>query len=245
MTAFLLPWQAGSLLLRTRQLWAVALLPLAVNFLLYVALMTLAVWAVFSWQPVWLQELHEAGMPGNAVAWSLIILKWIVAMPVLLVVVYFSFTAVGMVVAAPFNDLLSARVEQVAGAAAPEAVPSCWMTQVAATMLGSLRLLGLQIFCSLLVIPFLLVPAVGFVPLLLVTGYFGGLAMVDVAVARHDPTAGRLSRAIPGRRREVLALGVAMELLFFIPFAGLLFLPLGVTAGTLMHERWKGVSNEK
>ena len=110
MTAFLLPWQAGSLLLRTRQLWAVALLPLAVNLLLYVALMTLAVWAVFSWQPVWLQELREAGIPGNAVAWSLIILKWIVAMPVLLVVVYFSFTAVGMVVAAPFKDLLSARV---------------------------------------------------------------------------------------------------------------------------------------
>ena len=36
-------------------------------------------------------------------------------------------------------------------------------------------------------------------------------------------------------RWEIFGMGVAMELLFMIPFAGLLLLPLGVTAGTMIY----------
>ena len=38
-------------------------------------------------------------------------------------------------------------------------------------------------------------------------------------------------------RFQMLGLGMAMEILFLIPFAGLLMLPVGVTAGTLLYCR--------
>jgi len=233
----LLPVRAAGLLLRHRSLRGVATLPMLVNLVLYVALMALAFWWIARWEPSWLGEWFGNEMAG----WVVTAAKWAVAVPVLLVVAYFTFTTVGMVVAAPFNDVLSARVEAVLRTGGPAGETEslrAWTRQVIATAIGSARLLVLQVLLSLLALPFLLIPAVGFVPLFLVTAYFGGLSMIDVAVARHDPTAGRLRRVLPGRRLQTLALGAGTELLFFIPFAALLVLPLGVIGGTMLYVTW-------
>lgn len=236
----MLPGQAAGLLLRHRGLRAVAALPMLVNIVLYVALMALAFWWIARWEPSWLREWHESGVVGLAAGWVVAVAKWAVAAPVVLVVVYFTFTTVGMVIAAPFNDVLSGRVEAVlsTGASDEAASMQAWTRQMVATTIGSIRLLMLQILLSLLVLPFLLIPVVGFLPLFLVTAYFGGLAMIDVAVARHDPTVGRLRRVLPGRRWQALALGVGTELLFFVPLVAMLVLPLGVIAGTMLYVMW-------
>lgn len=236
----MLPGQAAGLLLRHRGLRAVAALPMLVNMVLYLALMSFAFWWIARWEPAWLGEWHASGGVGWVAGWVVAVAKWAVAAPVVLVVVYFTFTTVGMVIAAPFNDVLSVRVEAVLSTRVPGEAASIrtWTRQMVATTIGSIRLLTLQILLSLLALPFLLMPVAGFLPLFLVTAYFGGLSMIDVAVARHDPTAGRLRRVLPGRRWQALGLGVGTELLFFIPLVGMLVLPLGVIAGTMLYVMW-------
>jgi uncharacterized protein involved in cysteine biosynthesis len=61
-------------------------------------------------------------------------------------------------------------------------------------------------------------------------------------MARHDLEPRHRRPAIRAQRPEMFGLGVAIECLFLVPFAALLILPLGVTAGTILFCRtdWYG-----
>jgi Uncharacterized protein involved in cysteine biosynthesis len=98
-----------------------------------------------------------------------------------------------------------------------------------------------QLFFSILCLPFLLVPIIGFLPLFLVGSYFAGFGYVDTAMARNFLRARHKKVLSRNRFWKILGLGVTMQILFFIPLLGLLLLPVGVTAGTLVYcgEDWQ------
>lgn len=240
-----LPLRAARLLWRLPRVKRVAMLPVLVNALVYFLVWGTALWMLWHW------DWHLTGEPwqfwGGLGAWlhgtldgALDVVKWILAIPLLLVGSYFTFTAVGMIVASPFNDLLSERVEL--AICEPQNRPRItWDEQARLTLISvwdSLGILARQILWMLPALPFLLIPYLGFIPLFLVTAYHTGLGFVDVAMARNylrNPHKRILTRQ---NRRTLLGIGLAMELLFLVPFLGLFILPLGVVAGTLLYCRF-------
>lgn len=248
---FSLPFRAAGFLWRTRGVKRFAVLPLVVNVLLYAVLIAVAFWAWDEveivhvdwrfWDPVgaWL----AAGV--NALSGAL---GWVLFLVVLLLGSYLTFTAVGMVVASPFNDILSERIERAICSPREAAGLPLRLTAAATaySMLDSLWIVVRQVFFSILVLPLILIPLVGFAPLFCVGAYYAGLGFVDVGMARNLMRHRHKKPLLCARRWEIFGLGVAMQLLFMIPFLGLLFLPVGVTAGTLTYLDfdWDGAWRE-
>lgn len=237
---FSLPLRGASLLMRRRRLKRFAILPLIANAVLYVIVLAVAVWFIGSWDPQvgeWQFWGPVGGWLSTAVNWSAGPLKWLVAIPLLLAFCWFTFQVVGMIVASPFNDILSERVERTLCFPKEQLDVPLRLTAANAVVgvLDSTKIVALQVVATILVLPLLFVPVVGAVPLLLVTAYFAGLGFFDVSMARNDLRYRHKRAKISDIRAELFGLGVAMELLFLIPFMGLLMLPVGVTAGTMLY----------
>jgi len=103
-----------------------------------------------------------------------------------------------------------------------------------------------QVFWTVVVLPFIFVPVIGMIPLFVVTAWFSGLGFVDTAMGRNYLRNRHKATALKERRWQVFGLGLAMELLFMIPLVGLLMLPLGVVAGTIIYCQcdWKRLLSE-
>jgi CysZ protein len=169
------------------------------------------------------------------------VLKWALVLPFVFIVCYFTFTSVGMIVASPFHDFLSERIEQHLNPTPPQPSAPLWhqIRQMLRNMLSSLRIVVRQIFAMVLTLPFLLVPYIGFLPLFVVTAYFTGLGFLDVPMARHNIRHADKKPIIRSCRWYLLGMGLAMECMFLVPFLALLLLPMGVVAGTIL---WHQVS---
>jgi len=234
-----LPFRAFALLRSVPGLWRHVFLPIAVNVLLYAAVFGLAIWALLEWNVLDVPRWEFWGPIGRwlarAVEIALETLAWIVAIPLLLALAYFTFTTVGMLVAAPFHDALSERAEQAISTMRGER--RGFAAAVGSTLRGlgfAARTLLWQLLWIAIALPFLLVPAVGSVPLLAVVAWFSGIGFVDVPLARHDFRLRHRRAFIREHRGAIFTLGLVMEALFLIPFLGLLLLPLGVIGGTIL-----------
>ncbi len=243
---FASPLRAIDLILKARGGVRCAALPLAVTALLYAAVVAAALALIWNWR---IECTWDFWGPAGAwlaatATYCLTALKWLTLVPCIAIVSYFSFTAVGMLVAAPFNEMLSERIEaHLRGRPAP--VP-LRLDAVVLCVADTLALLGRQLLYTLLVLPLVLVPVVGAVPLFLVTAWFTALGFADTAMARHYLRPRHKRPAIAEARAELLGAGVALQLLFLIPFAGLLLLPIGVAAGTQWYcaRDWKRILAE-
>lgn len=241
MSGFSLPLEAAGFLLSKPKLWPWAIAPLVLNALLYVGVIAMAIWLVGSWQVevAWEFWGSTGRWLSDIVNWLFSVMKWLVSIPLIFVVCYFSFTAVGMVVASPLNDMLSERSERsIVGE--PEGESISWRLTAALMMYSiwdSLMIVLRQLGWSIVALPFLVVPVVGALPLLLVNAYFTGRGFIDIATARNHLRLHHTSAVLSKRRMQVLGLGGAMMLAFTVPFVGLLLLPVGVVAGALLYCR--------
>lgn len=234
-----LPLAGLRFLFANRGLKRYAALPLLMNILLYVLVLALLLWLLGRWE-IGTVAWDFWGPTGRWLAAAVNWMSWIVKAAVGLValaVTYFSFTAVGMVIASPFNDLLSEKVEAVyTGTEKSLSLPlrltlRATLNSVLDSLWTALRQLG----WSLLALPFLLVPVIGFAPIFLVGAYFSGLGFIDSAMARNYLRPRHKKLLAEGNFWKIIGFGTIMQALFFIPFAGLLLMPVGVTAGTLFY----------
>lgn len=244
-TGLTLPFKGLAFLFKNGGLKRYAILPLIANVILYILALVLLFWLIGRWQ-IGTVEWDFWGPVGG---WLTALVNWlkgglkILAGLVAVMVAFFSFTAVGMVLASPLNDLLSEKVENVyCGSEKKLDLPIRFTIQAALlSAWDSVKNLVKQLFFSILCLPFLLIPILGFLPLFLVGSYFAGFGYVDTAMARNFLRARHKRVLTRNRFWKILGLGVTMQILFFIPLLGLLLLPVGVTAGTLVYcgEDWK------
>ncbi|MHC4994558.1 MAG: EI24 domain-containing protein [Planctomycetota bacterium] len=217
-----------------------AVLPLLATALLYVAIVALGFYAVSEWniRVDWQFWGPVGAWTSTAINWAIGPMKWLVAVPTLFLLCYFTFTIVGMVIASPFNDLLCQRTEEIIRKERAESPPlGLTLRIICVSLADSVKLVGLQIALTLLTLPFIFIPLIGFIPFTLVTAYFTGRGFYDIPLACNS-IAGRHKKPYTQRRFfSLLGFGLAMEFLFMIPFLGLLMLPIGVTAGTQMYCR--------
>ncbi len=240
-----LPFAGARFLLTHQGLKRYAILPLLANIFLYGLAFMVYLYFLWNWQ---IYEVHWVflGPVGgwlaalvNKMGW---LLKFIMAV-VALAAAFFTFTGVGMALASPLNDMLSEKVEVAClGGVVKEGMPLRFTARAGLLSFGdSLKNLLRQLCCTLLVLPFLLIPLVGFIPLFLVGAYFAGFGYTDAAMARNFLRYRHKKLLVHKRFWELMGFGVAMQALFFIPFAGMLLMPIGVVAGTLLYcsEDWR------
>lgn len=250
---FFLPLQAALMILKSRGLKCWALIPLVINILLYILIISLGLWLLDSisipeveWDFVGKLGVYLSDIVNYLGSFS----KWAVGIPVIILICYFSFTIVGMIIAAPFNDILSEKFENYIGTEqedAPDIPLRLNFTAALISIYSTLGFVSKQVFWSILALPLLFIPVVGMLPLFLVTSYFSGVGFLDVGMARNYLRYPHKKAAIKQNFWVVLGFGVAMELLFLVPLLGLLMLPLGVGGGTVLYCKvdWAGLLKKR
>jgi len=239
-TGCLLPWRAVSILWQTRGVKRIAILPLLVNAILYVLILAGAVYALRHWEWGTLAWTFWAPV-GPALAKILNALvdgfKWLLLIPVLLIASYYTFTVMGLLVSFPFNAILSERVELAltTGMDRPALRFKDRLRGFLYSFVDSLWLAVKQTVVALVLLPLLIIPVAGKLPILAWFAYCLGLSLFDIPMGRNFLRNPHKAPVVRSRRVEVFGFGVAMLLLFTIPLAGLLILPVGVVAGTLLY----------
>ena len=235
-----LPLRAAQFLLHARGVKRLAVLPLLVNAVLYAMVLGWLFYAVSHWDWSGMEWTFWGGVGptlARIVNALLDLFKWLIVIPVLLLASYYTFTIMGLIVSFPFNAMLSERVEQIA-APRPQAERRSRKQQLAGWFLSfvdSLWLVLRQLAVALLLVPFLLIPIVGKLPLFAWGAYCMGLSLFDIPMGRNLLRGRHKKPMIRRTRWEVFGFGLVMLLLFMVPLAGLLILPVGVTAGTLLY----------
>ncbi len=226
-------------------LWPWAALP----FLLNVAAFGLAVWAFVANLDALAGPIERALDPGEPSAWwgwawagPLLLLavavRWLL-LAALAVAIYFLFTVLGSVIAAPFLDVLSERVERIVAGEPPRARGGAGellrtaARSVVEELKRTLFFLGVQLGILL----FGLVPGlqpVAAAASLVFTALFLPLDYTAYALDRRRVPFRARRRWIAAHRAEMLGFGAFGLALFFVPGLSFLCLPWLVTSGTIL-----------
>lgn len=226
-------WRAAGLLWRRPCLLRFVFIPFAIN----VAAFSLAVY-------LGLQAFARivARLPQGD-AWYLMVLYgvlWTLAVLVTLVLVFFTFTVIGNLVASPFNELLSERIEQLLrGTVAEEGFSwrGLWRDMVRAWLVEIKKLL-VFVGAMLALLLLNLVPLVGSslyaVCSLLLTLFFLAWEYLGFVHERKRLDFAGQRRYLLGRKALLLGFASAVLVLLAIPFLQLLCIPVAVAGATLL-----------
>jgi CysZ protein len=233
-----------ALLWRERSLWPIAALPFFVN----VAAFGLAIAAFVANLEAIAAPLERALDVGEPSAWygylwygPLLVLALAVKGVLLLalvVAIYFLFTVIGAVVAAPFLDVLSERVERIVAGGAPSARTLGESLRVAArSTLEEAKRTAFFLAVQLGILLLGLVP--GLQPLaaaasLAFTALFLPLDFTAYSLDRRRVPFRARRRWVWAHKPEMLGFGALGVALFFVPGLSFLCLPWLVTSGTLL-----------
>jgi len=205
-------------------------LPLLGNVLLY----SLAFWAAFAGLDTALDHWLPASL--DWLRWLLFPLVGLV----LLVLGFFSFTLLANLLLAPFNGLLSARVELLLGGTAPSGSGLGMLAEMGRTLRQEAKRLGYILVRMLAVFALGLVPVVGVVaaPLGLVLGAW--LLAMDFAGNPMGNWGWDLDRQRAFLRRHrwtFLAFGLATMGLALVPVLNFALVPAAVSGATALCLR--------
>jgi CysZ protein len=205
------------------------IMPLLINLLIFGAL----IWYGYSlFQPYvdWIMSY----IPGflDFLRW----LAWLVFAALAAITLFFTFTPVANIVAAPFNALMSEKIEMyLTGRALSSNIGFARMAVDAIrSQLGKLFYVLLWALGLLL---FSLIPVVNFIaPVLWVIfgSWLLSLEYFDYPMGNHDLNFAEEKRRLAARRGISLGFGGAMLVMTSIPVINFLAMPLGVAAATLL-----------
>jgi CysZ protein len=157
-----------------------------------------------------------------------------------ILIAYVGFFVVQAILSAPFNDLLSERVEQlVAGETPPPFSLARFSRIILRTVLHELARLGiwigvmLPLFLLNLVLPFF-GPLIFLVGGFYVTATFFGYTYLDYSMSRREWSFGRKWKVLLANRGLTFGFGSSLATALLVPVAGILCVPMAAVGGTLM-----------
>ncbi|MDD3608433.1 MAG: sulfate transporter CysZ [Halothiobacillaceae bacterium] len=206
------------------------LIPLLINLLLFGAG---TVYAALSFEH-WMNHL----LP-EALAWARWLL-WPLFALTLLLVLFFGFTMLANLIAAPFNALLSQRLEeQLRGQRLLNADPPLPIL-IARTVWVELRKLGYFLLRALPLLLLFLIPGVNLLaPLLwfLFGAWMMALQYMDHPMGNHGIGFDEQRRQLKSQRLRALGFGSAVNLMTLVPGLNLLSMPAAVCGATRLWVR--------
>ncbi len=208
--------------------------PLLINVVLFALAIYLLVQQFSAWVGYWLGL-----MPGwlGFVDWLL----WPLFAVLVLVTVYFSFGIVANLIAAPFNGLLSERVEsRLRGELTAELGWKAWAAVVPRTLKRELAKIFYMLprFVALLVVT--LIPGLNLIsPLLwfLFGAWVMAIQYCDYPMDNNGVSFTQLRRLLKERRLTSLGFGALVSLVMMVPLLNLLVMPAAVVGATQFWVR--------
>jgi len=231
---FFYPYRGFKFLFTHPGLLGYVAVPFAINTILY----TGVVWFAGSRFGRWVDSLVPT---GDAWYWSLLSYGlWVVFAAVLFLIVVYTFTLVGNLVLAPFNDLLSEKVESAyTGQRFEEPFRlGAFLADVKRSLLAELGRLALFGAGFLLLLALNLIPGLGtavYGPVITVyTLFFLGWEYFDYSMERSRFGFGVKRRTAWRNVTVFLSFGAGTALLLLIPLLNFLAIPACVTGATLL-----------
>lgn len=222
----------GMALIRRPRLRPFVLIPFGINTGVFALAIALGV-EQFSK----LMTMLEARIPGwlNWLDWIL----WPIFILVLLVVVFYSFALIANLIAAPFNNLLAAKVElELTGRRLDDdGDMKKLLAELLPSLLDEARKLA---YAILLAIPFLLllfVPVVGPPLWLLYTAWMLAVEYCDYPMGNHGLRFKQMRAQLKQRRMLSLGFGAAAAGVAMVPVLNFILMPSAVAGATAM---WLG-----
>lgn len=214
------------------------LLPLTLNLLLFIAMIGFAMREFSGWVDAFMPSLPDWASFLEYLIWPLF-----VALVVLLV--FFSFTMIANIIAAPFNGFLAEKVEVVVRGQ-DDFPPFSWAELVAMvprTIGRELRKLGyfLPRAAGLLILSF--IPMVNLVstPLWFVFGiWMMAVQYIDYPADNHKLGWNEMLAWLREKRWQSLGFGGSVYLALLIPFVNIVMMPAAVAGATLFWVREGG-----
>ncbi|MFA5700558.1 MAG: sulfate transporter CysZ [Desulfuromonas sp.] len=236
-TGLLSIWHAWIFLYRNPSLFRYALIPFFINVVVFSA-------TIYFGAEYFTYLIGTYISPGDNWWWQ--ILAWIargVAFLVMLVVVFFTFTAVGNLIAAPFNDVLSEKTEHIlTGTSSAEAFSVALLfADVWRTVGDEIRKLSMFVAAMALLLLFSFVPILGppvfGICSVLLTLYFLVVEYTGFVFSRKHLRFSQQRVFIKNQRSQSLGFGLAVMLTLMLPLVQFLTIPLAVVAATLFCIR--------
>lgn len=214
------------------------LLPLAINLVLFVGLIYFA-GHEFS---LWVNRLMPT-LPGwlsflNYILWPLFMI-------LVLLMVFFTFTMVANIIAAPFNGFLAEKVEVVLRGT-DDFPPFSWAELAAIvprTLSRELRKLGYYLPRALGLLVLSFIPGVNLIaaPLWLVFGvWMMAIQYIDYPADNHKMSWQDMLAWLRSKRWASLSFGGVVYLVLLIPVVNILMMPAAVAGATLFWVRERG-----
>ncbi|MDT4801827.1 Sulfate transporter CysZ [compost metagenome] len=214
------------------------LLPLTVNLLLFGALIGFAMQEFSGWVDAFMPSLPDWLSFLEYILWPLFVL-------LVVVLVFFSFTMLANIIAAPFNGFLAEKVEVVVRG--QDDFPAfSWaelMAMIPRTVGRELRKLAyfLPRAAALLILSFIPVVNLVAAPLWILFGiWMMAVQYIDYPADNHKLGWNEMLAWLREKRWQSLGFGGITYLALMIPFVNILMMPAAVAGATLFWVREQG-----
>jgi len=201
--------------------------PVSVNVLVF----SLLVWLGVSQ----LEGLLDRLLPASSWLAYLRWLVWPLFVVALVLVVFYSFTLVANLIAAPFNSLLAERVEHLLTGHIPGgAFDSLWR-QILPTLRSELRKAVYMLVRALPLLVLFLIPGLNLLApflWLLLGAWFLAIEYADYPMGNHGMHFDEQHRQLKAARPAALGFGLGVSLLMAVPGLSFLAMPAAVAGAT-------------
>lgn len=229
------PLQAARFIRQHPRLYQYIIAPLFINIVVFCAAIYLGL--------DFFGKIASQYIPqGDAWYWLFLhYFLWVFAILLTMVLVFFCFTAVGCLIAAPFNDLLSERTEALLiGDVGEERLNlGLFFRDMIRTIANESKKIGLFILGMVMLLLLNLLPVIG--PVLygilstLWTLFFLVIEYMGYVFSRKRLSFREQRRFIFGRKLLCLGFGSGLLCILAIPFLQFFCIPLGVVGATLLY----------
>lgn len=217
------------------------LLPLTINLLLFIGLIVLAMQQFGGWVDTFMPNLPDWLSFLEYLIWPLFVL-------LVLVIMFFSFTLLANIIAAPFNGFLAEKVEVVARGR-DDFPPFSWnelLAMMPRTIGRELRKLAyfLPRAIPLLILTFVPVLNLIAAPLWILFGiWMMAVQYIDYPADNNKLGWDDMLAWLREKRWQSLGFGGAVYVALLIPFVNILVMPAAVAGATLFWVRERGEAN--
>ena len=228
------PFEAWGTVREHRGLKRYFVIPFFINVILLVAIVYLSA--------VYIYPLLLGFLPQGD-AWYLMVLRWLVTpvlVLVLAVIIILLYSITGSIITAPFNDPLSARVENLFSETVDEPFSlRIFIGDIVRMAINIIKLILLLILFYVLILFLNLIPVLGNLLYALLsflgTIFFLGFQFFDFPLERMRLTFREKIRVLWQFKSLTMGLGLGFFLISFIPIFGFLGLNLATVGGTVLY----------
>ncbi|MBD8574845.1 sulfate transporter CysZ [Pseudomonas syringae] len=214
------------------------LLPLSINLLLFSGLVYLSLHQFSLWVDTFMPTLPHWLSFLSYILWPLFVV-------LVLLMVFFTFTMLANIIAAPFNGFLSEKVESVIRGI-DDSPPFSWaelMAMIPRTLSRELRKLGYMLprMIALFILSFIPVVNIIAAPLWLLFGvWMMAIQYIDYPADNHKMSWQDMLAWLRSKRWASLSFGGCVYAALLVPFVNIFMMPAAVAGATLFWVRERG-----